>query len=159
MGRLNVFEGGSAINRDPILILSSAKLDLSGNKYENLRDQIDHFQGLKNNWDGYGGIPLLDEVGCLGKKLISVFLSSVFVDKISDIFPNPHGTLTFEWENTEGEKVSLEMGTDNYSYFAKFNNENPKFKNGEDIFSDYKDFSKELGKLFSDELPKLFLQE
>src|SRR5689334_6963131 len=67
------------------------------NKYEILKNKIQEFTHLEANWDGYDGIPVLPEVGEMANSLL-ILLGS-FIDGVSDIFPNPHGTITIEWEN------------------------------------------------------------
>jgi hypothetical protein len=128
------------------------KVRLPFGKHDLLKDEIDGLTSLKLNWDGYGAIPVLDKIAQTAKQLIGI-LGFSFVERISDIFPNAHGTLTMEWENSHQEKLSLEIGENNYSYFIKFNTINPKFVNGENILSDLATITQDLGELFRKEIP------
>jgi hypothetical protein len=122
-------------------------------KYESLKKDINEFVKLKENWDGYGAIPVLPSIAETANTLID-FLGSPFIDGISDIFPNPHGTITIEWQNRNKEKLSLEIGEINYSYFIKYKDENPLLVDGENILSDLKTVTSNLESLFSEEIQK-----
>jgi hypothetical protein len=128
------------------------KVRLPFGKHDLLKDEIDSLTSLKLNWDGYGAVPVFDKIAQTAKQLIEM-LGSSFVERISDIFPNTHRTLTMEWENSHQEKLSLEIGKNNYSYFIKFNTTNPKFVNGENILSDLATITRDLGELFGKEIP------
>ncbi len=58
-----------------------------------------------DNWDGYGGIPT--EESCY--KNVELFLNAADNFPEADIYPNPNGTISIEWENQKGE-VYLEIG-------------------------------------------------
>lgn len=126
------------------------------NKFDWAKDQVNSLLDLKQNWDGYGAIPISHSIIECAESFIAC-LDSTFIDKISDIFANPNGTITIEWENTSKEKISLEIGTNSYSYFVKFNNKAPLLKDGENIVFDFKDFASVLGELFINDLPKMLL--
>lgn len=83
---------------------------------EELIKKIIELTNLKENWDGYGALPLDTNIA---SKLIYISSSfpSDFFDN-ADIYPNPHATLSIEWEN-ENNKLSLELGIDTMSYYAK----------------------------------------
>jgi len=72
--------------------------------------------------------------------------------KVTDMFPNPHGTITIEWENKACEKLGLEIGVDNYSYFIRYNVGQPRLVNGQDILLDFKDFAQNLETLLNGEI-------
>jgi len=146
----------SATNYLPIQFEISDNPTIFFDAYELIKKEIDSFVSLNNNWDGYGGIPVINEIGEKSKLLIT-FLNDSLIDRISDIFPNSHGTLTIEWGNKMGEKLSLEIGGNNYSYFVKHNNKEPKLENGEDVISDIKKITEDLGELLRNDIPKLIL--
>lgn len=88
-----------------------------------LISEILSFKFLKVNWDGYGAIPL--EIGSAVNSI--TFINSVedkTISMLSDIQPNPNGTITFIWENDSDEIMSLEIGNKTFSYyFSLLNNE------------------------------------
>jgi hypothetical protein len=151
--RFYIFDNGFVNNDKPLHIQSSNEVRVPVNKYEFLKNEIDSFTTLENNWDGYGAIPVVNEVAQSTKQLIPM-LGAYFIDRVTDIFPNPHGTITIEWENRKREKLSLEIGQNNYSYFVKFENTNPKFVNGENILTHLKNITTDLGELFGGEITK-----
>lgn len=155
MGQLKFFisDNGFVSNEQPFQMMN---LRVPISKYDHLKNEIDSLVALKNNWDGYGATPVVNEIAQSAKQLIPL-LASYYVDRVTDVFPNTHGTITIEWENRKKEKLSLEIGANNYSYFVKFNNTNPKFINGENILADLKVITSDLGELFRDEITKYLL--
>ncbi|ALU75172.1 hypothetical protein AUW17_07810 [Tenacibaculum dicentrarchi] len=84
------------------------------------------FKSLINNWDGYKALPL--EVESAGNTIYLInFLEDNIIENIDDFYPNPHGTISFEWINNFNEKVYLEVGNKSFSYFVKFNSSEPLF--------------------------------
>ena len=86
------------------------------------------FKSLNNNWDGYNAIPLEVESASNAIFLVNE-LGEQNIGKLDDIYPNTHGTLTFEWINELNEKLFLEVGNDRFSFFVKYNNTTPQFFN------------------------------
>jgi hypothetical protein len=95
---------------------------------EDMLTKIMSFKSLQHSWDGYGAIPLEVESATNAVKLIYSLKEDV-VGRIEDIFPNPNGTVSFLWENTSGERVSLEIGNHTFSYYIKQNSQKPLFFN------------------------------
>ncbi len=126
-------------------------------KYESLKDQIDNLISLNENWDGYGSISVLEEIGQSAKTFLST-LNPSWIERVSDIYPNPHGTLTIEWENKVGEKLSLELGGNNFSYFIKQDDNQPILVDGKDNIPNLKNIESHLDKLFGKDIPRLFLE-
>jgi hypothetical protein len=149
---------GFVRNEQPLRMINSEKIRVPVSKYEYLKEEIDNFATLENNWDGYGATPVVNNIVQSAKQLIPL-LASYFIDHVTDVFPNPHGTITIEWENRKKEKLSLEIGENNYSYFVKYNNTNPKFINGENILTDLKGITSDLRELFREETTKYILSE
>ncbi len=158
MGQVKFFisDNGFVRNEQPFQMMNSDKIRVLRSKYVYLKDEIDSFVALENNWDCYGATPVVNGIAQSAKQLISL-LASDFIDRVTDVFPNPHGTITIEWENRKKEKLSLEIGENNYSYFVKLININPKFINGENILTDLKVITSDLGELFGDEITKYLL--
>lgn len=78
--------------------------------------QIKDFTRLPYNWDGYGAVPLLNEVFENSKSILETL-----VEIPSDIYPNPHGTLGIEYENEETNNyLIIEVGKESMSYSTLF---------------------------------------
>ncbi len=123
------------------------------NQYEWVKSQIDQLGALNENWDGQGALRVFSEVIKTADQLTTI----IWVDGISDIFPNPHGTLTIEWSNHKKEKLSLEIGVNTYSYFVKNSDNKPKLVDGKNILVDTQTLTKDLGELFSEEILNFIL--
>lgn len=84
------------------------------------------FKSLINNWDGYKALPV--EIESAGNTIHLInLLEDDLIGRINDFYPNPQGTISFEWMNYLNEKVYLEIGSKSFSYFAKFNSSEPLF--------------------------------
>lgn len=82
--------------------------------------EILSFKSLQNSWDGYGAVPVQIKSAANAIEIVNN-LSSDSLDKISDIFPNPNGTISFQWENVAEEIISLEVGDHTFSYYVEMN--------------------------------------
>jgi hypothetical protein len=129
---------------------------ISRNRFEYLLNQIEELSALEDNWDRYGAVAPLTGVTSKVSQFVP-FLAADFVEKITDIFPNPHGTVTIEWENRDKEIISLEIGLNNFSYFVKCNEEDPKFIDGQDIMASIDTLTEDLDHLFRNEIRKFIL--
>jgi hypothetical protein len=118
-----------------------------------LKNQIDSFTELEANWDGYDGVALLETISTKAKQFIAL-LDDIYIDKITDLYPNTHGTITIDWDNEKGEKLSLEIGENNHSYFIDKIDSKPSFFNAQDL-PNLEEFSSHLCEIFKDELPRL----
>jgi hypothetical protein len=150
---LNIGAFSDAENKEPIQFFDVEDGLIYVDQLQGLKNEIDSFVDLGNNWDGYGAIATFPEIAEKSKRFISL-LHDTFIDLITDIFPNPHGTITIEWENCDQEKLSLEIGKSNYSYFIEAKDNNPQFFNGQALPS-LEEISSKLGELYKDELPRL----
>ena len=150
MERINFFGVTSEQNNYRRIEIFPTEVSMILDPYNHMQEKLSEFVDLGENWDGYGGIPLLKEVSNVASQFITS-LNSVYIDQITDIFPNPNGTVSIEWENKKQEKISLEIGQRNYSYFINYNNKEPKFVNGENIILDFKDFTETVSELFGEE--------
>lgn len=116
-------------------------------KRQMITEQILSFKSLSNNWDGYGAIPT--EVSSASNAIILVQnLIPSIVNKITSVHPTTNGTVSFVWENKDNERVSFEIGDNNYSFYTKLNNLKPLF---------FKGFVQDMGwtKLLEQEVKKL----
>lgn len=109
--------------------------DFVTNPFLSTMSKINQLLLLNDNWDGYNGKAVFPKVGENAFAFISC-LNSGDVEKITDIFPNSHGTLTLEWENKEDEKLALEIGSNSYSYFVSSANKQPILGNGKNLLLD-----------------------
>lgn len=100
------------------------------NRKNELIQKILAFKSLIDNWDGYGAIPSEIATATQGIELISM-MSARTLNKISEIFPTTNGTIGFIWENNSNERVSFEIGANDYSFYTKLNGLTPKFFSGE----------------------------
>lgn len=99
---------------------------LTVQKRQVITEQILSFKSLSNNWDGYGAIPT--EIKAASNAItLAKSLKPLVVSKISSIHPTTNGTVSFIWENDNDERVSFEIGNNNYSFYTKLNNLNPAF--------------------------------
>ncbi len=89
-------------------------------------DSILSFKSLINRWDGYDSLPLEVKSASNAISLINSF-SNELIGRMEDFYPNPHGTISFEWGNSYKEKVYVEVGNNSFSYFVKFNSLKPLF--------------------------------
>lgn len=105
--------------------ITNVGIDVS--KYS-LIGKIISFKSLENSWDGFGAIPLGVKCATNAIKLLDNFNPNM-LSKISDIFPNPNGTITIEWENNISEIISLEVGQETFTYYVDFKSLEPKFFN------------------------------
>lgn len=86
------------------------------------------FKMLNENWDGYGAYPLEAETAANAIEMLDLIGEELF-SGVNDIYPNPNGTLTFEWNNNTGEIFSLEIGNNKVSYFLEMTPEETIYKN------------------------------
>lgn len=90
---------------------------------EPILSNIKEFSALQENWDNYGATPVKDKTYLNSKEIITG-IPQKLINKMYDVYPNPHGTISMDWENDNGELVSIEIGIKNMTYFAKFNGTN-----------------------------------
>lgn len=90
------------------------------------------FRSLNHSWDGYGAFPAEVESATNAITIVGK-LPSKAIALISDLFPNPNGTISFIWENVNDERVSLEVGNSTFSYYVKFNSQDVLFFDNKEI--------------------------
>lgn len=81
------------------------------------RSQVLAIANFKDDWDGYGAMRPLS--ACLSHALDIIDDDKFSMENLSDIYPNPNGTITFEWENDDKE-IGLELGSQEFSYYARY---------------------------------------
>lgn len=95
-------------------------------------DKLIAFRSLNENWDGYGALPLQVKSTSNAVQFI-YFLNDSIVEKLSDVYPTPNGTVSLVWENEVSERLTLELGSNTLSYYVKFNSQKPIFCNNIEI--------------------------
>lgn len=106
--------------------LSTLSFDVSPNLVS-LKEIINAFSNLENNWDGCGGFAPSNIVIKNAIHILTHLPFKVFKNFDSeDIFPNPNGTISMEWRNVNNV-VGLEIGKDYAVYFSVINS---KFEKG-----------------------------
>lgn len=106
----------------------------SSSKFNNkgvIKDVIS-FKSLTNSWDGYSAIPLEVESASNVISLMQ-YVGESFSKKLTDFYPNPNGTISFEWSNDSGEIISLEIGNLSMSYYVELNSNNVEYLNNVEI--------------------------
>ena len=84
---------------------------------EEAMDEVRALANFQDDWDGYGAIRPLSE--CLNHALEIIRNEKISLDYLTDVYPNPNGTLTLEWEQDDNE-IGLELGSREFSYYAHF---------------------------------------
>lgn len=84
---------------------------------EQAQDEVRAFANFQDDWDGYGAIRPVSE--CLNHALEIISNKNIRLEYLSDIYPNPNGTISLEWEQN-GNEIGLEVGSREFSYFAIF---------------------------------------
>ena len=115
----------------------------SGSKTTNINDmglekkikEIRSFGVLPENWDGYGAFRINEKIIENAITLADILhnISTVNLSTVKHIFPSPNGTINFIWTNKNDERISLEIGDNNLSYYVKQNSKSPEFFDNVDI--------------------------
>ncbi|NUA26140.1 hypothetical protein [Cupriavidus basilensis] len=107
------------------------------------QQQIRTLSALEDDWDGYGAVPVHPETI---SNAVGAARSLEKVVGLADIYPNPNGTISLEWESAAGYAY-LEVGRTRFSFYVK-----PL--NGKTVSADGKanDISPVLGDLVSERL-------
>tara|TARA_R110001583_G_scaffold195093_1_gene369023 strand:- start:1514 stop:2161 length:648 start_codon:yes stop_codon:yes gene_type:complete len=94
--------------------------------------EILSFKSLNESWDGYGSLPLEIESASNAIKLMDLIGEKTFC-RVNNFYPNPNGTISFEWINSEKEIVSVEIGNNTFSYFVELSSLKVQFFNNKKI--------------------------
>lgn len=107
------------------------KINFINNNYiskYSIIESILSFKSLNNNWDGYNSIPLEIKSASNAILLLDLIGDDLFCS-VKDFYPNPNGTISFEWNNSEDESVFLEVGNTTFSYYVTYNSIDTKYFN------------------------------
>lgn len=100
-----------------------------------VKQNIDDLSNLQDNWDGYSAIKPIDLIIEKTKQFLNR-LNIFQLTKLTDIYPNPHGTISIEFINKE-QKICIEIGQTNATYFYRINKIDTIFCDEFDIEFDY----------------------
>ena len=81
-------------------------------------NDINEIELLEDNWDGYGAIKVNIEI----LNTLKLFINSLeekHLEKVYDIYPNPNGTISIEFNFNKIYMLSIEIGETKFSYFIK----------------------------------------
>jgi len=91
-------------------------------------ESILSFKTLENSWNGFGAIP--SEIKSVANSILLIYsLGNENLEKISDFYPNPHGTVSLVFENESDEIVEVEIGNTKYSFYYNFRGAETKYFN------------------------------
>jgi hypothetical protein len=76
---------------------------------------LDELANMAANWDGYGALPIHPDTLSNAKLAVARLWKHV---PAADITPNPHGTISFEWDSEYGTGY-LELGKTRLSFYVK----------------------------------------
>ncbi len=96
-------------------------------KFNKIVSDILSFQSLKFDWDGYGAYALENLSGVNSISILENLGAEIYGD-LHDYYPNPNGTLSFEWKN-KFSFLGLEVGNEEFSYFLRESKENKHYHN------------------------------
>lgn len=106
--------------------INKAVSDIVNEPVNRLSEELQSFTILPDNWDGYEAIAVLEKCANNATLLISK-IPEEYITKIDSFYPNPNGTITFEWENNLNKTLSLEVGKDTMSYYVETEFDDPIF--------------------------------
>jgi hypothetical protein len=138
---------GLLAERSDTIFSTDLAYKVDNSPYQMWSKEISSLGKLEKNWDGYGAIPIYQMV-IDQSMFVLMSLAGKNVEKITDIYPNSHGTVCFEWQKSNTEKLVLEIGVENYSYFVKFSDKSPILKDGKNLYADFKKIINHLEELF-----------
>jgi hypothetical protein len=88
--------------------------------------KISEMAAMSENWDGYGALKISQETEKNAIHAIDVLLRSA---PVPDIVPNPNGTISFEWESSQGVG-HFEIGKTKFSFYVKPRSGSPSLADG-----------------------------
>lgn len=101
-------------------------IDVRKEYMKEIKEIIQTFTELQDNWDGLGAIPLTTE----SKDNAYLILDAIGIEP-EDCYPNPHGTLSLEYTKNN-TFLSVEIGSKAFSYYTR-NGEYVNFQNSKEF--------------------------
>ena len=96
-----------------------------------LKQELKSLKCIEDNWDGYGASKPLPQIIDKTEAFIDK-LNPDQLEKLYDIYPNPHATVSIEFKNNN-QKISLEIGIKDACYFYRKDKNNVLFFNNFDL--------------------------
>lgn len=106
---------------------SSARSELREFEIGRAKEEIRDLARLKENWDGYGALPILQQTETNALTAAEVVFKFA---PIPEIYSNPNGTISMEWETEHGSGY-LEIGRTRYSFYIDRAGSAPIFAAGQ----------------------------
>ncbi|MFV8321807.1 hypothetical protein [Flavobacterium sp. LS2R12] len=135
--------------KDILLNENYCDIECVNNEKKEWIETILSFKSLHESWDGFGALPL--EIKSASNAI--TFLQNIdskfdFISPV-DVSPNPSGTVNLVWENEDNERLAVEIGNKELSFYTKFNNVEPEFFNNIDITTyNIEDITRKIQALF-----------
>tara|TARA_R110002096_G_scaffold41004_1_gene111267 strand:- start:484 stop:1104 length:621 start_codon:yes stop_codon:yes gene_type:complete len=77
------------------------------------------FKSFDKSWNGYGAIPA--EIKSATNTIKLLFeLPDDYLNRLTEYYPNPHGTISLVFKNYNEDIVEVEIGNESYSFYASF---------------------------------------
>ncbi len=90
--------------------------------------QLEDISQLQDDWDSFGANSISANCIANTKKIIRALPSTVI---LPEIYPNPNGTITLDWEANE-QTLSIEIGDTHFSsYWVKSSDAEPVYESEE----------------------------
>ncbi|MFT8233505.1 hypothetical protein ACLNBI_18375 [Pseudomonas guariconensis] len=118
---MHSFSGSRPDNLSRVSLNIKPATAVAHNLAYEMRKCIDDLAALPNNWDGYGAIPVNQAAIDNARSAVGMMFANL---PEADIFANPNGTITFEWENEKGT-ANLEIGDTRFAFYIEGPTETP----------------------------------
>lgn len=86
------------------------------NKRQNLKIETRALAKLVDNWDEEGAVRV--STTAIKNVLNLLDCVSIRIDLLQDIYANPNGTISVEWENDNNEYAGMQIGRKQMSYYV-----------------------------------------
>lgn len=91
--------------------------DIYSNKHIEIVRMIEKFTLLDSNWDGFGALPLSNNVADKAKTIVENINLNFFDNYNTEVKISPYSTLIIDWFDGDNE-FSLEIGKDFLGYYC-----------------------------------------
>lgn len=128
---LTIFSNASSMEKKPKLtyieanteivqqVLASCQNDIrfaEEDKRQNLKIETMRLAKLVDNWDEEGAMRV--STTAIKNVLNLLDHASIRIDLLQDIYANPNGTISVEWENDNNEYAGMQIGRKQMSYYV-----------------------------------------
>lgn len=98
-----------------------------------VKNSLKDLYEIEDNWDGYGGIKPNEIILEKTETFLKEKLTTIELDKLTDIYPNPNGTISLDFKRDIHRMISLEIGMDKISYYFRLDSEKTNYNDHSDI--------------------------